>query len=496
MKEGWISMNKNLLAFDFGASSGRAMFGSFDGEKITLTEAHRFDNNPVTLRGTFYWDVLCLFHEIKQGITKAKALGEFESIGIDTWGVDFGLLDGNGDLLQNPIHYRDARTVGMIEKVCARVGRDRVYTSTGNQFLEINTLYQMYALAQNHPDLLARAASALLMPDLLGYFLTGEKTSEYSIASTTQMMDARTGKWDDALLTDLGIPTGLFPPIVPAGTPLGVLSPEIREELDVGAVRVISITGHDTAAAVVAAPATEPDFIYISCGTWSLFGTELPAPVIGETSLRHNITNEGGYGGTTRFLKNIIGLWLIQETRRQYRREGQNYGYNDLEKFALASTEFKFFIDPDAPDFGTPGNLPRRIRSFCARTGQGEPQTVGEIMRCIYESIAMKYRLAFHQISACTGKTYRHIHMVGGGTKDNLLCSMTAASTGSRIIAGPIEATALGNIAVQLMAQGDIKDIWEARRVIANSFEPIIYEPSDTAKWDKAYERFLTIVGK
>lgn len=483
-------MNKKLLAFDFGASSGRAMLGEFDGERIALTEVHRFDNNPVTVRGTFYWDVLALFHEIKQGITKAKALGAFESIGIDTWGVDFGLLDQYGDLLQNPVHYRDARTAGMIEEVCGIIGRDELYQATGNQFMELNTIYQLYALAKKRPDLLERASRALLMPDLFGYLLTGEQTAEYSIASTTQLMNPRTHRWDRQIMRRLGIPEDLFPDIVKPGTPLGVVSEEIREELGVGPVKVVSVTGHDTACAVVAAPATEEDFIYISCGTWSLFGTELRAPVIGEKSLRCNITNEGGYGFTVRFLKNIIGLWMIQETRRQYRREGRQYSYNDLEKLALAAEPFRFFIDPDAPEFVAPGNIPRRIREFCKRTGQGEPQTAGEIMRCIYESLALKYRYAFDQIRGCTGKDYHSIHMVGGGTKDNLLCRMAAASTGCRVVAGPIEATALGNIAVQLMAQGEIGDVWEARRIISNSFEPVEYLPEDVPAWEAAYERF------
>lgn len=489
-------MTKRVLAFDFGASSGRAMLGEFDGEKIALTEVHRFDNSPVTVQGTFYWDVLCLFHEIKQGITKARQQGEFDSIGIDTWGVDFGLLDSHGDLLQNPVHYRDGRTVGMIEEVFKKIDKDELYQATGVQFMELNTIFQFYALAEKRPDILERADCALLMPDLLGYFLTGKKTAEYSIASTTQLMDHRTKQWNRDILRRIGVPDHLFPDIVKSGTELGVVTDDIREELGLGPVKVISITGHDTACAVVAAPATEEDFIYISCGTWSLFGTETREPIIGEKSLLHNITNEGGYGYTVRFLKNIIGLWMIQETRRQYRREGKQYGYNDLEKFALASEPFKYFIDPDAPEFVAPGNIPARIRAFCKKTGQGEPETVGEIMRCIYESLALKYRYAFEQIKDCTGKEYHSIHMVGGGTKDNLLCRMTASTTGCHIMAGPIEATALGNIAVQLMATGEIKDMKDARRVITNSFEPVTYEPTDTEKWAAVYDRFCQVVGK
>ncbi len=489
-------MTRQVLTFDFGASSGRAMLGKFDGNKIELTEVHRFDNNPVMLGGTFYWDALALFHEIKQGITKARGCGEFSSIGIDTWGVDFGLLDKNGDLLQNPIHYRDVRTAGMLEDACKKISKDDLYQATGVQLMEINTIFQLYSIAQKHPELLQRADSALLMPDLFGYFLTGKKTSEYSIASTTQMLDPETKNWDRKIMQTLNLPDHLFPDVVKSGTILGDVSPDICEELGINGVKVISVTGHDTACAVASAPASEEDFIFISCGTWSLFGTELKNPIISEVSRKHNISNEGGYNYTTHFLKNIIGLWLIQEARRQYRREGKEYSYNDLEKFSVASEEFKYFIDPDAPEFVAPGNIPERIKAYCRKTGQGTPETVGEIMRCIYESLAMKYRYAFDEIKACTGRKYNDIHMLGGGTKDTLLCSMTANATGCKIIAGPIEATAMGNVAVQLMAQGDIANLAEARKVIANSFEVLEYVPNNKTQWNKAYERYQTIIEK
>jgi len=484
-------MAKTVLAIDLGASNGRAILGKFDGEKIALTEVHRFENNPVMLGSVFYWDILHLLHEIKQGLVKGRNSGGFDSIGIDTWGVDFGILDASGQLMQNPIHYRDNRTVGMVEEVCDIVGRDALYQSTGTQFMNLNTIFQLYSLAKNHPDMLERSSGILLMPDLLGYFLTGKRTAEYSMASTTQMMNPRTGDWNREIMEQLGIPTRLFPDIVRSGTVLGTLSREVQEELVLDPVQVISVAGHDTASAVVATPATDEDFIYISCGTWSLFGTELQEPIINEKSLRYNVTNEGGYDNTIRFLKNIIGLWLIQETRRQYRREGREYSYNDLEKHALAAEPFRYFIDPDAPEFGVPGNLPRRIREYCGKTGQGEPQTVGEIMRCIYESIAMKYRNVYDLLGDCTGKIYRHIHMIGGGTKDNLLCQMTAESTGCDVVAGPIEATALGNIAVQLMALGEIENLAQARQVIINSFQPVTYAPREEHDvWEKAYGDF------
>lgn len=489
-------MTKQVLTFDFGASSGRAMLATFDGDKIELTEVHRFENNPVMVGKTFYWDVLALFHEIKQGITKARRYGEFSSIGIDTWGVDFGLLDKNGDLLQNPVHYRDARTAGMLEDTCKKISKDDLYQATGIQLMEINTIFQLASIAKKHPELLQRADCALLMPDLFGYFLTGKKTSEYSIASTTQLLDPKTKNWNKKILQTLNLPAHLFPDVVKSGTILGNVSEDICEELGISGVRVISVTGHDTACAVAAAPADKEDFIFISCGTWSLFGTELKNPIINEASKKHNISNEGGYNYTTHFLKNIIGLWLIQETRRQYRREGVEYSYNDLEKLSVASTPFQHFIDPDSPVFVAPGNIPERIKTYCRKTGQKTPESAGEIMRCIYESLAMKYRYAFDEIKMCTGKTYNDIHMLGGGTKDTLLCSMTANATGCKIIAGPMEATAMGNAAVQLMALGDILNLVEARKVIANSFEALVYVPSDQIQWNKAYEKYRSIIEK
>lgn len=488
-------MKKRVLAFDFGASGGRAMLGEFDGNAIALTEVHRFDNNPVMLHGTFYWDVLGLFHEIKQGIVKAKRYGEFDTIGIDTWGVDFGLLDADGRLLENPVHYRDARTDGTVEEIYGIIGREELYNRTGIQIMAINTLFQMYSLAKNRPELLKRASCALFMPDLFGYFLTGQKTSEYSIASTSQMMNPHAHDWDSELLTKLGIPADLFPGIVKPGTPLGTLTPELQEELGVGPVEVVSIAGHDTACAVAAVPADEKDFIYISCGTWSLFGTETEAPVINADTMRRNVTNEGGYDYTIRLLKNIIGLWMIQETRRQYRRDGKDYSYADMERLALESRPFGYFVDPDAPEFGVPGNIPKKIREYCERTGQGSPSTDGEVIRCIYESLAMKYRYTFAQMRVCTNRDYATIHMVGGGTKDSLLCRMTADATNRKIIAGPIEATALGNVAVQLLAKGTVKDLNAARGIIKNSFSPAAYSPEDTASWDSRYQSFLNICG-
>ena len=484
---------KKVLAFDFGASSGRAIIGSFDGEKITLKEVHRFTNDPVALGGTLYWDVLRLFYEIKQGIVKAKIAGGFDSIGIDTWGVDFGLIDKNGRLLENPVHYRDKRTSGLVEESFKSVPRQKMYDITGIQFMELNTLFQLISLKKQRPEMLERADKMLFMPDLFAYFLTGKMCSEYSIASTSQLIDISTRTWSKELLDAFGIKESLFAPLTEPGTQLGNLSKEICEECGVESVPVISVCGHDTQSAITAVPCESGDFAFLSSGTWSLFGTELQKPIVNETSLKINITNEGGFGGTTGFLKNIIGLWLIQESRRQWQREGKDYSYADLEKLALSEEPFKCFIDPDAPEFVPQGNIPDRVREFCRKTGQYIPESVGEIMRCIYESLAMKYRMTFEKLCECTGRDYPVIHVIGGGTKDGLLCRMTASSCGKTVKAGPIEATVMGNVAVQLMSDGTIGSISEARKAVAASESLKTYEPENTDEWIKAYESFVKI---
>lgn len=486
-------MTKRVLAFDFGASSGRAIIGSFNGEKITLQEVHRFSNDPVSVGGTVYWDALRLFHEIKQGIIKARLAGGFESIGIDTWGVDFGLIDAEGRLMENPIHYRDARTVGLVDEAFKTMPREKLYGITGIQFMELNTLFQLISLKKYRPWMLERADKMLFMPDLFGYMLTGKMCSEYSIATTSQLIDLETKSWSEEILDSFGIKKSLFAKLVPSGTVLGELSKEICEECGVDPVPVISVCGHDTQSAITSVPCEDGNFAFLSSGTWSLFGTELEKPIVNETSLGINITNEGGFDGSTGFLKNIIGLWLIQESRRQWQREGTDYSYAELEKLALAAEPFKCFIDPDAPEFVPHGNIPERVREFCRKTGQYVPETVGEIMRCIYESLAMKYRLTFEKLRECTERDYPVIHVIGGGTKDGLLCQMTANSCDRTVKAGPIEATVMGNLAVQLMSGGSIEDIGQARKIVAASSELKTFEPQNTEEWSKAYENFLKI---
>ncbi|MBQ7687918.1 MAG: rhamnulokinase [Clostridia bacterium] len=487
---------KRVLAFDFGASSGRAILGCFDGEKITLEEVHRFSNDPVSVNGVFYWDVLRLFHEIKQGLLKAKAAGGFDSVGIDTWGVDFGLLDEDGRLLENPVHYRDARTTGYIGKSAAYIAPERLYGITGIQFMECNTCFQLLSLKENRPELLKRAKHLLFMPDLLSYFLTGKMVSEYSIATTSGMIDIQKHDWSDEILSALGLERELFEPIVKTGAVIGKLSDALCEELGLPAADVIAVAGHDTQSAITAVPCAEGDFAFISSGTWSLFGTEPDAPIINETSMRYNFTNEGGYDYVTGFLKNICGLWLIQESRRQWKREGKEYSFAELEKLALESAPFACFIDPDAPQFASPGDLPGRIRDYCRQTGQHVPRTTGEVVRCIYESLAMKYRQVFAGLQDCTGKRFSQINIVGGGTKDGLLCAMAACACGVPVYAGPTEATVLGNVAMQLIAQGELPDIRSARVCIADSTALKHYAPKDEALWAAAYEAFLAATNK
>ena len=488
------NLDKKVLAFDFGASSGRAMLGTFDGNKIHIEEIHRFSNDPVIVGGTMYWDVLRLFFEIKQSLVKSKRYGKIDSIGIDTWGVDFALLDKYGQLLENPIHYRDGRTAGMIEKSFEKISKDEFYEITGNQFMEINTAFQLLSLKENRSHLLERADVMLLMPDLFNYMLTGKKVTENSIASTTQLFDAKNRNWSDKVIKSLGLPENLFTEIIPSGTIIGKLSEDISEELKIDMFDVIAVSGHDTQSALVSVPTQEEDFIFLSCGTWSLLGTELNEPIINEKSNSYNITNESGYEEKASFLKNIIGLWLIQESKRQWEREGKVYSFGELEEMAQNAEPFRSFIDPDDPVFTPAGNIPERIREYCIKTNQPVPRNEAEIVRCINESLALKYRVALEEIEDCTGKIYSTIYMLGGGIQSKMLSQMTANACRTNVSAGPVEATVLGNVAIQLMSTGQIKNLKEARKVIKDSQEIYRYLPKDTKLWEEAFYKFKKII--
>ncbi len=479
---------KQVLAADLGASSGRVMAGRYDGRRITLETIHRFSNDPVTMGDTMYWDFPRLFYEIKHGLLKAKSHGGFGSIGIDTWGVDYGLLDSKGRLLGNPVHYRDHRTEGYLKKSEQMIDKKRFYEITGNQFMEINTAFQLLAFHADSPELLKQADSLLLMPDLFRYFLSGEKNSECSIASTTQLFDMREKQWSWEVIKRLELPERLFTPLVPWGAVTGKISSSICEELGMLPANVIAVAGHDTQSAMAAIPAQEKDYIFLSCGTWSILGTELDSPVISGKSLKYNITNELGVEGKYSFLKNIIGLWLVQESQRQWLREGKNYDFARLEEMASNSQILKSFITPDAPEFLPPGDVPERIRSFCRKTGQPVPESEGEIICCINQSLAMAYRKALDEIAECTGKTYSMIYLVGGGAQSRLLCQMTADACNCTVIAGPIEATAFGNVMVQYIADHEFSNLQQARKVLAESVEPILYEPNQADRWEEAYQ--------
>ena len=482
--------NKKILAFDFGASSGRAMLCTLKDGKLDMKEIHRFANEPVNIQNQLCWDILRLFHEIKQGILKATLEGGFDYIGIDTWGVDFGLIDKHGQLLCNPVHYRDSRTNGIEQEVYKLISKEDLYKRTGIQFLQFNTIFQFAYLKKHRPEILALADKALLIPDLFAYFLTGEMRTEYTEASTTNLLDAEKQVIDKELLNLIGVKEDIFPEIIRPGETYGMLSNEICEELHCKPVPVIAVATHDTASAVASVPTLNKDYTYISCGTWSLFGTVVDKPILTETSCKAAYTNEGASDGKIRYLKNIMGLWLIQQSRNEWKRQGLDVSFDEMEKAANAAAPFKCFIDPDAPDFVAPGNMPKRVSEYCEKTGQFVPKTMGEILRCIYESLAMKYKYAVEILENVTNKHYDAIHMIGGGIKDQLLCSMTANASGKKVKAGPVEATVTGNVLVQMMAAGMIENLEEGRKIVLNSFPIKEYAPSNTDEWDKHYDTF------
>ena len=482
-----------VLAFDFGASSGRAIVAIYENGKVTMEEVHRFSNDPVMVGGTFYWDILRLFHEIKQGISKCVAAGhkDIESIGIDTWGVDFGLLDKDGRLLENPVNYRDKRTVGVKEKAFEVCGKENMYKAAGLQFNDFNTIFQLYSLKLQRPELLERAETLLFIPDLLAYFLTGEKSVEYTIASTSELLDAKKRDYDFGMLEKLGIKKEIMPKIVKPGTVKGKLSAEIAEELGIDRIDVIASASHDTASAVAAAPIKKDESsCFISCGTWSLLGAELDEPIINDVSFAEDFTNEGGVENTIRFLKNISGLWLMQETRRQWIREGKDISFKDIDKMLETEKSADVYIDPTRSEFVAPGNMPKRIDDFLIRTNQKTPESKGQTALCILESLALTYRYYIEALEKILGRKIDVIHIIGGGVKDVNLCKFTANATGKKVTAGPVEATAIGNISVQLIAKGAIKDIESARKQISDVKE---YLPEDAGIWAEKYAKFLKI---
>jgi rhamnulokinase len=485
----------HYLAIDIGAESGRAILGSLNDKQLTLNETHRFSNGPVRLNDGLHWDVLELWSSIKQGIIKSsKVENKLDGIGLDTWAVDFALLDKNGVLLGNPFHYRDARTDGMLEEAFKIMPRSEIFANSGIQFMQLNTLYQLIAVSRNNPSLFDIAKIFVTIPDLFNYWLSGEITNEFTNATTTQCFDPQKRDWSSAILNSFNIPTHLFQPITDSGTQIGTLRSSLVEEINVDAIPVIVPACHDTGSAVVAVPAAAKDFVWISSGTWSIMGVEAEKPIINEKALEYNFTNEGGVFATWRFSKNIMGLWLIQECRREWMRQGEEVSFDSLTQLAAESEAFLSVIDPDFAEFLHPGDMPSRIQKYCLDTDQPVPQTKGQIVRVALEGIALKYRLVLERLEELTAKQLGTIHIIGGGTQNRLLNQFTANSTGRSVITGPVEATAIGNILMQAIGLKHLSSLADAREVVRASFKPDAYEPKQTADWDNAYTRLQNLM--
>lgn len=486
---------RNYLAIDLGAESGRTMLGTLDNGKLILTETHRFPNGPVRLLDGMHWDVLRLWAEIKAGIAATVQGGaKLSGLGLDTWGVDFALLDRDGTLLGNPFHYRDARTDGMLHEAFRHMSRADIFAGTGIQFMQLNTLYQLLAMVQAKSPILDVAQTFVTIPDLFNYWLSGEITVEFTNATTTQCFDPLKRDWALPVLHALNIPSHLFGPVTAPGAPIGTLLPRVAEETGAGKVKVLLPACHDTGSAVVAVPAQNEDFAWLSSGTWSIMGAEVHEPSVGPKALEYNFTNEGGVFGTWRLSKNIMGLWLAQECRREWKRQGQDHSYDEMTQLAAESDPFLAVIDPDDDVFFHPGDMPERIRQYCQKTGQRVPQTKGEVLRVALESLALKYRWVLARTEELSGKRLAPIHIIGGGTKNRLLNQLTADATDRTVVTGPVEATAIGNVLMQAIGLGHLDSLAEAREVVRNSFDVEEYHPGSCDGWDEAYAKLLRLL--
>ncbi len=485
----------NLLAIDLGAESGRAVLGTLTDGRLTCEEVHRFTNTPVPVHDALYWNVLHLHQEIKAGIGKAVAQAEeLAAVGIDSWAVDFGLIGPSGELLGGVHHYRDRRTDGLMERVSAHLGREEIYRNTGVQFLPFNTLYQLAALKSSEPALLAAAHRLLMVGELFTYFLTGEAVGEFTNATTTQVYHPGTGAWHEPFFDALGLPIEIMPPVVQPGTQVGTLLPSVADEVGVRPISVVLPAVHDTGSAVAAVPAEGEDWAFISSGTWSLVGVEVPQAILTDESLGLNISNEGGVAGTFRHLKNVMGLWILQECRRAWEREGDPLDYAELTRLAKGAPPLRAHVDPDDPRFFQPGDMPETIRSYLRETGQPVPATRGEVARVVLESLALKYRYVLEQLQRSTKRRVNVVHIVGGGARNALLNQMTADATGCEVLVGPYEATAIGNLTVQAVGMGVLPDQQAARAVVRRSFGVEAHRPADQAAWDDAYARFQRLL--
>lgn len=495
LEEGSVNATKNYLAFDIGASNGRCVIGEFDGATLSLKVLHRFDNGYIRVRDHLYWNILGLWSNLTQSLAMAgREVGaDIVALGVDTWGVDFGLLDKSGNLLANPYCYRDPHTTGKMAEALRLVPLDEMFQITGIQFMEINTLFQLFAMVRAGSPALDIAATLLLIPDLLNYWLSGEKACEYTNASITQAMDVRSRQWAFSMLDKLGIPGGIFPEIVPSGTVLGTLVPVLIQATGLKEIPVIAGGTHDTAAAVAAVPAMDDDFAYLSSGTWGLLGAEIPGPLLDKKVLLYNFGNEGGVFNTVRLLRNVMNMWLVQECLRIWKLEGQLLSWEAIAQMAQQAPPFTAFINPDDPDFLLPDDMPEVIQAYCARTNQNVPQTQGEILRVCLESLSFKYRYNFEKLTDLLGREPKVFHIVGGASRNRLLNQFAANAIGRPVVSGPAEATALGNLLVQMIVVGDLKDLAEGRDLLRSSFPTETFLPQDTDLWEEQYNRFLRI---
>jgi rhamnulokinase len=484
---------QNFLAFDLGAESGRAVLGTLEDGRLAVREVRRFPNGPVSLAGRLHWDVPRLLNEMKMSLKDCAGGAGLKSIGVDTWGVDFGLIGRKGEMLGLPYSYRDPKILGAMERYFDLVPREKLYDLTGIQFMAFNSLFQLYALVREGSPLLEAASDLLFMPDLFNFLLTGQRTTEATIASTSQFLNPRTGTWEKGLLEAMGVPSGILRKILQPGTVIGPIEKHLGKEMGLAGVPVAATAGHDTAAAVAAVPAEGSDWAYISSGTWSLVGIEVPGLIITAESRESNFTNEGGVGGQVRFLKNIAGLWLLQQCRKSWEKE-REWTYGELMAAAEVAPRFGALIDPDSPDFLNPPNMPEAIVSFCRKTGQAPPETMAAHARCILESLALKCRHVLEQLARLRKRPFRTVHIIGGGSRNALLCQLTADAAGLLVVAGPAEATSAGNILVQAMAAGCVRNLEEVRRITRRSFVLDVYESRPSTAWDEAYRRFKPLI--
>jgi len=486
---------RHYIACDLGAESGRVMLGTLESGKLEIHEVHRFPNGPVRILGSLRWDTLRLFEEMKRGLRKVAESGaEAQGLSVDSWGVDYVLTRKGEPQLGIPYHYRDLRTDHVYPAKIEKAGAARIFEETGIQFMPINTLYQLIAELEERPEMLRAAEQFLLIGDYYNYLFCGRAVAEESLASTTQLYDPRNRTWARGLMEVYGFEERLFPDVVPSGTILGPLLDEIAEETGLAGTQVVATCSHDTGAAVAAVPAEGEDWAFLSSGTWSLIGVELPGPLVNEAVRKANFTNEAGHDGTTRFLKNIAGLWLLQESRRAWAREGKDYEYPELMKLAGEAEPLKSLVNPDAPKLAKPGQMPAKIRELCEASGEPVPATPGELARCILESLALTYRLTFEQLRELTGRPLNRLHIVGGGSRNQLLNQAAADAIGCTVIAGPVEATAIGNVLVQAIALKDLDSLKAVRKTVRDSFEVDTYKPHHGKEWEAAYERFRKLL--